>query len=117
MKFLCLAYGDGKDWTDLSLDVRDRLLARDDELRASGALVAEVSPAVTTVRAWLGTPERSAEPFAAAAAPLAGFYIIDARDLDEVVRLVAETPCARAHGAIEIRAISESNDVARPSRP
>ena len=33
--------------------------------------------------------------------------IIEARDVDEVIRLVANTPCARAGGAIEIRRLPE----------
>ena len=31
-------------------------------------------------------------------APLAGFSVIDAADLNEVIELVAKTPCARAKG-------------------
>ncbi len=41
--------------------------------------------------------------------PLAGFGVIEAADLDEAVRLVAGTPCARALGAVEIRPISVMN--------
>ena len=36
--------------------------------------------------------------------------IIEARDVNEVVELVAKTPCARAKGAIEIRPIMGIND-------
>ena len=35
--------------------------------------------------------------------PLAGFSIIEAETIEEVIQLVANTPCARARGAIEIR--------------
>jgi hypothetical protein len=42
--------------------------------------------------------------------PLAGFSIIEAADIDEVIRLVAVTPCARAKGAIEKRPIMFLND-------
>jgi hypothetical protein len=35
--------------------------------------------------------------------PLAGFSVIEAQDVEEVVRLVSNTPCARARGVIEIR--------------
>jgi hypothetical protein len=34
----------------------------------------------------------------------------DAADVNEVIRLVAGTPCARAKGAIEIRPITVIND-------
>jgi len=62
------------------------------------------------VRAWDGTPTTSVGPFAVAGLPLAGFGIIEAADLDEAIRLVAKTPCARAKGAVEIRAITAMNE-------
>jgi hypothetical protein len=40
--------------------------------------------------------------FATGPAPLAGSSFLDAEDLDEAIRLVADTPCARARGAIEV---------------
>ena len=69
-----------------------------------------VQTTVTTVRAWDGNATTTAQPIAAANVPLAGFSIIEAADVDEVVSLVAGTPCARAKGAIEIRPIIAFND-------
>jgi hypothetical protein len=43
--------------------------------------------------------------------PLPDYSIIEAADLDEVIRLVAGTPCARAKGAIEIRPIMAINAI------
>jgi hypothetical protein len=102
VKFLCLAYGDSKDWHALSEERRQELLAQDDVLRERGDLVSPVGE-VTVVRAWDGTPSTTNEPFATGPAPMAGFSIVEAEDLDEAVRLVAGTPCAVAKGAIEIR--------------
>ena len=65
---------------------------------------------VTTVRAWNGTPETAKEPLAQLSAPLAGFSIIEAENVDQVVDMVARTPCARAKGAIEVRPIMILND-------
>ena len=101
MKFLCLAYGDEKDWKALSKREQDELLAQDEVLRRRGATVAVLEPAVT-VRAWDRTPSTTQGPFAHAKVPLVGFSLIEARDLDEVVSLVSKTPCAVAKGAIEI---------------
>jgi len=111
MKFLCLAYGSEADWKALTEREQDALLAQDDVLRGRGDLVAAVGLKTTTVRAWDGAPMTTAEPFADPKQPLAGFSIIEAANLDEVVRLVAATPCARARGAIEIRPITAINDV------
>ena len=101
MKFLILAYGFEKDWKALSKSQQDDLLAQDDLLRARGAIIDAVAPP-TTVRAWDGTPRSTAGPFARGEAPLAGFGLIDARDLDEAIELVAKTPCAVAGGAVEV---------------
>lgn len=105
MKFLCLAYGSETDWSELSKAEQDMLLAQDELLRQRGALMGAVKTEVTTVRAWSGVPEAANQPFAKLEAPLAGFSIIEADTLADAVKLVANTPCARAKGAIEIRPI------------
>ena len=109
MKFLCLAYGDEKDWDALSKEQQDELLEHDEVLRKRGALMGAVQPNVVTVTAWSGTPESSSRPYAESTVPLAGFSVIEASTVDEVVQLVAGTPCARAKGAIEIRPILALN--------
>jgi hypothetical protein len=102
MRFLCLAYGNEKDWLALTDERRAELLAQDDVLRARGDLVSVLGDP-TTVRTWDGTPRTTGAPFAAADAPLVGFSIVEASDVDEAVSLVAHTPCPVAGGAIEIR--------------
>jgi hypothetical protein len=110
MKYLCLAYGNERDWERLDKKQQDELLAQDEALRQRGDIVAAVATTATTVRAWDGTPTTTSETFAHTKAPLAGFSIIEARDLEEAVRLVADTPCARAKGAVELRPIDQIND-------
>ena len=110
MKYLCLAYGAEKDWLALSKSEQDALLAQDEVLGKRGALIGAVQTHVTSVRAWDGTPTTSDGALASCSAPLAGFSIIEAANVDEVVRLVAKTPCARARGWIEIRPILAIND-------
>jgi hypothetical protein len=110
MKFLCLAYGDGKDWKALSKQEQDELLAQDDVLRKRGALMAAVEANVVTVTAWDGKPIVTERAFSDLYAPLAGFSVIEAASVNEAVELVAGTPCARARGAIEIRPILAMND-------
>lgn len=103
MRYLCLAYGSEEDWKALSKQEQEELLSHDETLRERGAEMSAVRPAVTTVRAWDGKPVITDGPYSALKLPLAGFSIIDAKDVDEVIRLVKDTPCARAKGAIEIR--------------
>jgi hypothetical protein len=109
MKFLCLAYGDEKAWNALAEKEQERLLAQDQVLRSRGDVVAAVKPTATTVTAWDGTPNTTHRAFANPHLPLAGFSIIEAVDLAEVIRLIANTPCARANGAIEVRQIVDIN--------
>lgn len=103
MKFLCLAYGSEADWKRLSKDEQTELLANDEVLKERGDSVAAVTSRVTTVTNWGHDLKTKDEPFARIAHPLAGFSIIEAKDLEEAIALVANTPCARANGAIEIR--------------
>lgn len=110
MKFLCLAYGAGKDWEVLSKEEQDALLAQDAVLRQRGDIVAAVEQKTTTLTAWDGKPSTSDKTFATSQVPLAGFGLIEAADLDEVLKLVTKTACARAKGAIEIRPIIAMND-------
>jgi len=102
MRFLCLAYGAEADWIALPEERRQELLAGDDMLRRRGATIAVLGEP-TVVRAWDGTPHTAPGPFATAPAPLVGFSIIEADDVQEAVRLVSATPCAGARGAVEVR--------------
>jgi hypothetical protein len=109
MKYLCLSYGTEEDWKKLNRREQDALLEQDDRLRERGDIVAALRPAVATVRAWYGDPVTTNAAFANSSLPLVGFGIIEAADLDEVIRLVAQTPCARAKGFVEIRPIATIN--------
>ena len=108
MKFLCLAYGSEADWKKLTPAERDTLLGADQRIRDRGAFMSAVENHATTVTAWDGTPKTHEHPFATSCVPLAGFSIIEAKDVDDVVSLVADTPRARAGGAIEIRPLLDT---------
>jgi hypothetical protein len=108
VKFLVLAYGAEKDWIALSKQEQAELLAQDAVLRERGDTVAAVQLVVTTVSTRDGTTTATDKSFATSRAPLAGFGIIEAEDLERAIQLVAHTPCAVANGAVEIRAIVSS---------
>lgn len=109
MKFLCLAFGDEKGWNSLTDDEKDEVLAQDAVIRERGATMSAVRPQVTSVRNWDRKLEVTDRP-SATGLPLAGFSIIEAETVDEVVELVANTPCARARGVIEIRPFWNANE-------
>jgi hypothetical protein len=107
MQFLCLAYGDEDGWNSLSEDEKEAVLAQDTVIRDRGNLMSAVQTKVTSVRNWDKTLQVTDEPYAQHKLPLAGFSVIEAETLDEVVELVSNTPCARARGVIEIRPLWE----------
>jgi hypothetical protein len=109
MKFLCLAYGDEAGWNSLSEEEKREVLAQDAAIRGRGNLMSAVQRTVTSVRNWDGNLEFSNEPFARHELPLAGFSVIEAENVEEVIKLVSNTPCARARGVIEIRPFWDLN--------
>ena len=110
MKFLCLAYGDEAGWNSLSEGEKREVLAQDAVIRDRGNLMAAVQTKVTSVRNWDRNLEVTDGPFAQGELPLAGFSVIEAESLKEVIELVSNTPCARAGGVIEIRPFWDLGD-------
>lgn len=80
-------------------------------LRDRGAFLAgealQPNPTATTVRVQDGRTITTDGPFIEAKEALGGFYLIEARDLDEAIALAAECPGVKYGGAIEIRPIWE----------
>jgi hypothetical protein len=75
-------------------------------LRAGEPL--EPTSTATTVRVKGGKTVRTDGPFAETREQLGGFYIVDAKDLDEAVGLAARIPSAKT-GSIEVRPIMMMN--------
>jgi hypothetical protein len=105
MKYLCLVYGE----EDKIRTMDDHeCLAFDQGLRDSGHCVASEAlqpvETATTVRVRNGKVSVSDGPFAETKEALAGFYLIDARDLNEAIQLASKIPPARV-GSIEVRPV------------
>ena len=103
MKFLCLAYGDEAGWNSLSENEKKEVLTQDEIIRNRGNFMTAVKLEVTTVKNWDKNLEITNSSNAQNRMPLAGFSIIEADNVDEVIKLVSNTPCARAKGYIEVR--------------
>jgi hypothetical protein len=107
MKYLCLVYMDEKKLDDVP---DSDCMAFGEELRKSGrSIAAEALQGVhtaTTVRVRNGKMSMTDGPFAETKEQLAGFYLIDAKDLNEAVQLASKIPPARV-GSIEVRPIRE----------
>ena len=107
MKYLCLVYLDEKKLDSIP-DSECR--ACGEALRKSGHhIAAEALQSVhtaTTVRVRNGKVSVTDGPFAETKEQLAGFYLIDAKDLNEAIQLASKIPPARA-GSIEVRPTRE----------
>lgn len=107
MKYLCLVYLEKEKWSA----VPDRECANCGQgLTQSGVLIAAepLHPVetATTVRVRNGRVSITDGPFAETKEQLAGFYLVDARDLNEAIQIAAKIPPAR-EGSIEVRPVRE----------
>ena len=110
MKYLCLVYLDEKRLNELP---DEDCVAYDASIRASGKCIAsealESVQTATTVRVREGRIAVTDGPFAETKEQLAGFYMVDARDLDEAIQIASKIPPARV-GCIEVRPIRPIRD-------
>ena len=112
MKFLCLVYDDGAGIDSIPEQeydaiVRDVLEYRE-ELKRRGNYIAssplEAADTAKTVRVRNGKTITTDGPFAETKDQVGGFYLIEAEDLDDALRLVEQMPPVR-FSAIEVRAL------------
>lgn len=107
MKFVCLVYGEEKD---IGAMTDDECMAYDQGLRDAGRWVASeaLQPVHTAaaVRVRDGKVSVRDGPFAETKEVLAGFYLIDAADLKDAIKVASEIPPARV-GTIEVRPVRE----------
>jgi hypothetical protein len=105
MKYLCLVYLDEKRLDELP---DEDCVAYDTTIRASGHCIAsealESVQTATTVRMRGGKLSITDGPFAETKEQLAGFYMIDAKNLDEAIQIASRIPPARV-GSIEVRPV------------
>jgi hypothetical protein len=114
MKYLCLVYHDKGKVDALPLSEYDAIM-RDvfdcrEEFREGGHHIAS-SPlqsveSAATIRVRNGIMSITDGPFAETKEQLGGFYLIDARDLNDAIRLASRMPPARL-GCIEVRPVME----------
>ena len=113
MKYLCLVYGEEQALAKMS---DEHCVAFDEQVRKSGHCVASEAlqpvSSATTVRVRNGKVSVTDGPFAETKEFLAGFYMIEARDLNEAIQIAARIPPA-AVGSIEVRPIRPIRETAR----
>jgi hypothetical protein len=118
VKYLCLVYMQEKD---LNAVPDSDCMAFGESLRSSGRYIAAEAlqpvETATTVRVRAGKASVTDGPFAETKEQLAGFYLIEAKDLDEAIRVAAQIPPARAGAAsIEVRPVRQLDPGRRANR-
>ena len=114
MKYLCLMYHDEATLSALPPGEYERLveesIAEIDALTASGKFLSahrlEPVQTATTIRVRNGQLSATDGPFAETKEQLGGYLLIDARDLNEAIRIASRFGSAR-FGCVEIRPVNE----------
>ena len=114
MKYLCLIYDEETKFQSLSKSEMDALMQDyftfTGEIRDSGHYLGgnDLQPVrtATTVRVRNGKMSTTDGPFAETKEQLGGYYLIDARDLNEALQIASRIPSARL-GCIEVRPVQE----------
>jgi hypothetical protein len=101
-KFITIGYGDEKGYQQTSPAVRDAAHAHDARLKAGGALVGVAGKPVQVRNPDASGTQTVAGAYLRSDLPIAGFAVIDAKDLQEAIALVSKAPCAVAHGVVEV---------------
>lgn len=111
MRYACLVYFDPKKVFDQSPEAEAVLRDSgpyDDELQASGHLVMaqalQLPDQAMTVQVRDGKMSAVDGPFMETKEVLGGFILIEARDLNEAVRIAGKIPLAKL-GSVEVRPI------------
>ena len=115
MRYMLLIYKDEKWWDGLSEGEQNALVERavdySEARRGSGFYVAgerlQATATATLVRMQDGKPIITDGPFAETKEQLAGYTIVEAKNLDEALDFVARHPLTHAGLSIEIRPMRE----------
>ena len=111
MKYMLLIYTDEKSWAD---DEREKCYAESTQLchdlKARGQYVS-ASPlqpvaSATSVKVRSGKPVITDGPFAETREQLGGYFMVEAKDLNDAIKIAEKIPAAR-WGTVEVRPVME----------
>src|SRR5262249_10325069 len=117
MKYLCIVYTEEAKLAALSDHEFEQLdadsLAYDKEMREGGDFLAAQAlqsvQTATTLRVRKNKLSATDGPFAETKEQLCGFVLIQAKDLNEAIRVASKIPSARV-GSVEVRPVRELAD-------
>ena len=100
--FITIGYGDAAGYDRVSDECREGAHARDDALRADGALIGTAGRPVQVRNPDSAGLRIEPGAYLQSALPIAGFAVLEAENLDAAIERVRQTPCAVAHGVVEV---------------
>ena len=114
MKYLCLIYDEEKKLGAMSKNESDAFMgeyfAFTEGIQKSGHFLGgealQPVQTATTVRVRNGKLSTTDGPFAETKEQLGGYYLIDAKDLNDALQVASKIPSARL-GSVEVRPIQE----------
>jgi hypothetical protein len=112
MKYLCLIYENEKSFETMSPAdgeaIMNEYFTFTEDIRKNGKYVAgealQPTTTATTVRVRNGKVSTTDGPFVETKEQLGGFYMIEAKDLNDAIQVAAKIPGAR-FGAVEVRPV------------
>jgi len=116
MKYLCLIYEDEKWWEKASEADMQKGMAEynafTESIKKNGNYVGgealQPTPTAKSVRVRNGKISTTDGPYVETKEQLGGYYLINAKDLNDAVQVASRIPGAK-HGTIEVRPIMEFN--------
>jgi hypothetical protein len=117
MKYMLLIYGDEKVWTDSE---RESCYAESTQfahqLQSKGQYISAspLQPVATATSVQVRNGKRVVTdgPFAETREQLGGYFMIDAKDLDDAIKIAEQIPGAKK-GTVEIRPVLEIPNLPR----
>jgi hypothetical protein len=112
MKYLCLIYGDQAEWAKMPKAESDKMgteyYAYTGSIQRSGHYIGgnalQPTQTATTLRVRNGKLSTTDGPFAETKEQLGGYYLIEAKDLNDAIQVASKIPGARV-GSVEVRPI------------
>ena len=114
MKFMCLAYEEEaklnelseREWQVLRKETLDYVAALQESGRLILALPLQSATTASTLQVRGGRLSVTDGPFAETKEQIGGFFLVEAKDVDEAVAIAAKWPSARI-GTIEVRPVED----------
>jgi hypothetical protein len=112
VKYLCLIYDNESTWAGMSKADGDAIMGEyygfTEDIKKSGHYIGgeALKPvnSATTIRMRNGRLSTTDGPFAETKEQLGGYYLIEAKDLNDAIQVASRIPTART-GSVEIRPV------------